>query len=270
MKEKILNFAPYYDKTLPLNIRLMGETEYEERIDVVRTKSELMSLEFISDGWGTLEINGQTYHPQKNDVFFLKKGSNHHYYSSKENPWHKYWVIFEGPLADMLVKNYLPENTYFFPDCHCKNIVQNIIKIADTYADDYKRMVDEISVELMRFFVYVSHRDERRRDDLSEKIRKKIDFYIEKEFSLDTVCEDLGYSKNYIIQVFEKAYGVTPYQYYMEKKFAAAKNYLEDTTLPIGEIAERLSYCDQRYFSVCFKNYVGMSPTEYRKKMQNA
>jgi len=148
--------------------------------------------------------------------------------------------------------------------------VQNIIKIIDTYPDNYKRMVDEVSVELMKFFVYISYRDEHQTDGLAVKIKKKIDFYIEKEFSLDKICDEMKYSKNYIIQVFEKAYSLTPYQYYMEKKFAAAKNYLQDTTLPVGEIAERLSYCDQRYFSACFKNYVGMSPTEYRKKMQNS
>lgn len=268
MNEKILNFAPYYDETLPLNIRMMGETICDDTIDVVRTKSELTALEYIDDGCGTLEIEGKCVYPQKNDVFFLKKGSNHHYYSSKENPWHKYWIIFEGPLAEILVNNYLPSDTYHFPNCECKEQVKNVIDIIRKYPQDYKRMVDEVTIELVRFFVYIKHREEKKADKLSDKIRRRLDFYAEKEFSLDTICEELQYSKNHIIQVFEKDYGVTPYQYYMEQKFEAAKIYLQNTTLPVGEIAERLAYCDQRYFSACFKSYVGMSPTQYRKKMQ--
>lgn len=268
MNEKILNLAPFYDESLPLNVRMMGETICDDTIDVVRTKSELTALEYIDDGCGTLEIEGRCVHPQKNDVFFLKKGTAHHYYSSKENPWHKFWIIFEGPLAELLVKEYLPEDTYHFPNCQCGEIVKSIIEITRRFSDDYRRMVDEITVELMKFFVYIKHREDQRPEELADRIRYRLDFYIEKDFSLDTICEELNYSKNHIIQVFENAYGETPYQYYMEKKLEAAKIYLQNTTLPVGEIAQRLSYCDQRYFSVCFKNSVGMSPTEYRKKMQ--
>ncbi|MGN1160741.1 MAG: AraC family transcriptional regulator [Candidatus Fimenecus sp.] len=268
MNEKILNFAPYYDESLPLNIRMMGETICDDTIDVVRTKSELTALEYIDDGCGTLEIEGKCVYPQKNDVFFLKKGTCHHYYSSKENPWHKYWIIFDGPLAEMLIHEYLPQDIYHFPNCDCKEIVKNVIEIVKKYREDYKRMVDEITVEFIRFLVYIKHREDKKPDSLADRIRRRLDFYVEQEFSLDKICEELNYSKNHIIQVFEDSYGETPYQYYVEKKLEAAKIYLQNTTLPVGEIAERLSYCDQRYFSACFKSNTGMSPTEYRKKMQ--
>ena len=76
MNEIILNFAPYYDESLPLNVRMMGETICDDTIDVVRTKSELTALEYIDDGCGTLEIEGRCVYPQKNDVFFLKKGTS--------------------------------------------------------------------------------------------------------------------------------------------------------------------------------------------------
>ncbi len=267
MNEIVLNFTPYCDDSLPLNIRMIGETICDDTIDVVRTKSKLTALEFIDGGCGFLKIDGVTHKLQKNDVFFLKKGTNHHYYSSKENPWHKYWMIFDGTMADILIENYFPEGVYHFPNCDCKKIVNNIMGIVEEYKNDYKRMVDEITVELTRFAVYVKYRTTERSNELPEEIRKRLDFYVEKEFSLDTICDELNYSKNHIIQVFEKTYGITPYQYYMRQKFAVAKTYLQNTTFSIGEVAERLSFCDQRYFSVCFKNHVGMSPSEYRKKM---
>ena len=266
MNEIILNLAPYYDESLPLNIRMTGETICDDTIDVVRTKSELTALEFIDSGNGILEINGKRYEIKQNDVFFLKKGTNHHYYSSKENPWHKYWMIFEGPLAEMLIDTFLPEDTYVFTECECKKIINSMIKIFEEFSKDYNRLVDEITVELTRLFVYLKHRRGTKSAGLSDEIRKRLDSGVEQDFSLDEICDDLGYSKNYIIQVFEKNYGTTPYQYYIQQKIAVAKTYLQNTVLPINEVAERLSFRDQRYFSAWFKNYAGTTPTEYRNK----
>lgn len=271
MNEKIINLSPYYNASLPFNISMMGETFCDDKFDVVRTRSELMALEFIADGKGTLEIDGKCVYPQKNDIFFLRKGSAHHYYSSRENPWHKYWIIFEGPFAEMLVHNYMPDGAFHFPNCSISENINNALNAYEAYLKhhrNYARLCDEISVELLNIAVYLKHRGERANESLAELIRQKLDFYVEQEFSLDKICDELKYSKNHIIQVFEGEYGITPYQYYITQKCDAAKIYLQNTTLPVGEIAQRLSYCDQRYFSACFKSIVGMSPTQYRKKMQ--
>ena len=54
----------------PLGIRFVGETMCDEKFIITRNCSDLTSFEYIVDGYGTLEINGQVLHPQKGDIFF--------------------------------------------------------------------------------------------------------------------------------------------------------------------------------------------------------
>lgn len=45
-----------------------------------------------------------------------------------------------------------------------------------------------------------------------------------------------------------------------------AKALLSSSTLSIQEISDRLNFANQSFFSKYFKQHVGISPTEYRKK----
>ena len=53
-------------------------------------------------------------------------------------------------------------------------------------------------------------------------------------------------------------------KYINEVKIAEAKRMLAKTQVPIKEIAARLYYSDQFYFSQQFKRITGYSPSEYR------
>ena len=59
---------------------------------------------------------------------------------------------------------------------------------------------------------------------------------------------------------------MTPYEYLMEQKTESARNLLKYSLLSVKEIADRLGFFDQYYFSNYFKQKNGISPLEYRKK----
>jgi two-component system response regulator YesN len=46
-----------------------------------------------------------------------------------------------------------------------------------------------------------------------------------------------------------------------------APGFLRDPDVRIHEIAGRIGYKDQRYFSVSFKKLVGVTPNEFRDKL---
>lgn len=114
----------------PLSVNFVGETVCDDKFDIKRECSDLMSLEYIVEGRGTLEINGQVLHPEKGDVFFLPYGSRHHYYSNSKNGWRKYFISFYGKMADALVENYLPKNTYLFKGCFLEKNFSRIFDLA--------------------------------------------------------------------------------------------------------------------------------------------
>jgi len=95
-------------------------------------------------------------------------------------------------------------------------------------------------------------------------------FYINKnydrEISLDELAELCLMSKSYFRSQFKKYKGTSPYKYREEVRISWAKKYLRSNLFSSTEIAEKLGYCDIYHFSKAFKNSVGISPTEYRRK----
>ena len=50
-------------------------------------------------------------------------------------------------------------------------------------------------------------------------------------------------------------------------RISQAVRLMEDRELSINQIAEKVGYSNQHYFSAAFKNCQGMSPSEFRKNM---
>lgn len=266
MIEKFKNFSALYDENEPLKIDIVGETYCDKTFRIERNISDLNALEFIIEGKGTLDIDNQHLSPEKSDVFFLKKGKYHKYAADSKEPWHKFWIVFNGDFAESLIKCYLPEDVYLFKNCDAvKRYFEEIVDI--TRKDmPYGIMVNKITISLMHIFIYIRNRVIMDNEDLPDVIRKNLDESIESPFNLDNLCKEVNYSKNYVIHVFKNKYKVTPYQYFLDKKIEAAKTYLIHTNLSVGNISNTLHYADQQYFSSSFKKATGCSPLEYRRK----
>ncbi len=248
----------------PLSVNFVGETLCDEKFDIRRENSDLTSLEYIVDGHGTLEINGQVLYPEKGDVFFLPNGSRHHYYSQSQNGWHKYFISFYGKMADALIENYLPENTYLFKGCFLEKNFSRMFDIAFN-TESLSDAEQLLGVELFKIFSALHERRTVDQLDLADKIKRNIDNHLYDEFNLDALCMYMNYSKNHIINIFSEKYGKTPYQYYIDAKINLAKDFLLNTNMMISEIASALSYTNSQYFSICFKKITGYSPRSFRQ-----
>lgn len=60
--------------------------------------------------------------------------------------------------------------------------------------------------------------------------------------------------------------GMSPVEYIRETRVKKAAQMLEKEDLTIMEIAYKVGMSDSRYFSKCFKNTYGVTPTEYRQQ----
>lgn len=247
----------------PLGIRFVGETVCDDEFMIERSCSDLTSFEYIVDGYGTLEINGQILHPKKGDIFFINEGSRHKYYSQKENGWHKYFISFYGPVARELIMHYLPKDTYLFENCYLENTFSHIFNLAVNNTD-IQTAQNKLSVEVFKIFNFLRCRTIMENKDLADKIKSYVENHLNDDFNLENLCNELNYSKNHLINIFSKKYSVTPYQYYINCKISLAKEYLSNTNKSISEIANTLAYSDQQYFSYCFKKATGISPGKYR------
>jgi YesN/AraC family two-component response regulator len=92
--------------------------------------------------------------------------------------------------------------------------------------------------------------------------------YIEKtpldQITLKEAAESIHINPSYLSQLFKQQLNKKFVDYITELRIEESKRLLQNTTLRMSEIAERVGYSDLAYFSNNFKKIVGSSPSEYR------
>ncbi|WP_031409168.1 response regulator transcription factor [Geobacillus vulcani] len=94
--------------------------------------------------------------------------------------------------------------------------------------------------------------------------------YIQKHFSqpdltLESVAQFLNVSPVYLSRMIKQELGISFTHLLTKTRMEKASELLLSTELPIHEIAERVGYDTQHYFSTAFKKTIGVSPNQYRK-----
>ena len=109
--------------------------------------------------------------------------------------------------------------------------------------------------------------DNRQTDDgllLAEKIHGYISENYTQRLDISGIAARFSYSPDYIIRVFKRAYGQTPYNYISSRKTEYAKLLLSTTDKSVGEIAEACGYSDFTTFYRAFKSQTGVSPKNWK------
>lgn len=100
---------------------------------------------------------------------------------------------------------------------------------------------------------------------LSDRICRYLSDNIGVHFSSENIEKRFYLSYKYMSHLFKKEKGVTMQQYHNSVRMDEACRLLCSTLMSISEIADKLGFSDVLYFSRCFRNYTGKSPSAYRK-----
>lgn len=101
---------------------------------------------------------------------------------------------------------------------------------------------------------------------LSDRICRHLSDNLAVPFSSESIEKEFFLSYKYMAHLFKKEKGVTMQQYHNSVRMDEACRLLCSTLMSIGEIADKLGFSDVLYFSRCFHNYTGKSPSVYRKE----
>lgn len=135
------------------------------------------------------------------------------------------------------------------------------------------RHLSDIEEAFLKFALSLSEKIARKRDTGSQALALRALDYMEKNYmrtdlSLNTVCEYLAVSVSYFSMIFKTEAKETFVEALTRIRMEKARQILETTSLKNYEVAEKVGYNDPHYFSATFKKQVGMTPTEYAKKMR--
>lgn len=86
----------------------------------------------------------------------------------------------------------------------------------------------------------------------------------ESEFDLDRLSKELNMSKSTLHRKMKAITGLTPLDFVRNIKMKQACRMLTEHELSISEIAYALGFTNPKYFTKCFKEEFGTTPTEYQ------
>lgn len=100
---------------------------------------------------------------------------------------------------------------------------------------------------------------------LTERVSEVVQAHISDiDFSLDDVAAALFISPNYLRQLFKQETGQTFTEFLTAQRMQHAHMLLGNPQTKVCDVAEQAGYADSRYFSVCFKKFYHMTPSEYQ------
>ncbi|MFD2331174.1 response regulator [Cohnella sp. GCM10020058] len=96
------------------------------------------------------------------------------------------------------------------------------------------------------------------------EIKRYIEQHYFEDIKISMFTERYFLSREYLMKLFKQQYGFGIHEYVQKVRMDKAKALLDRPELKIQEISEMLGFKDKNYFSKAFRNYVGLSPSEYR------
>lgn len=102
---------------------------------------------------------------------------------------------------------------------------------------------------------------------LLENILKAVEENLsEPDFDVQHLAEKVNMSRSTLTRKLKAITGLTPLEYIRRVKMQHAFRMLEDTRATVNEVALALGYYNRKYFTTCFKEEYGITPSEYQKQ----
>jgi Bacterial regulatory helix-turn-helix proteins, AraC family len=141
---------------------------------------------------------------------------------------------------------------YFLKPMRASDILDCLNRLADEYLGNEE--VQQLSVEEKNPFV----------QDALEYMKESYS----RDISLSGVAKKLGISAGYLSTLLNQHLGCSFNDQLNQIRIDRASCYLEQNFLKNYEIAYKVGFKDEKYFSRVFKKIKGMSPKEYRMRKQ--
>ena len=239
---------------------------------------------YVRSGFLTVSISGESYIGKTGEAFVVSPG-NLHLMGSQTGTVDYYTFLF--PLKyisfrtdDMLDEKLLePLNSGHLMICPrvkdtAKELCEQLIKIYEAKNDESESKITtqvRTKIILLQFILEMWKKGFVTENDTSGRntVEKEMVSYIQQNFtgtiSLKEFGEQFHLSEKYISRYFKEHFHITISQYVTYLRLKHAKQLLQDTDIPVTEIAMQSGYQNISYFIRSFKKTYEVSPLQYRK-----
>ena len=239
---------------------------------------------YVRSGFLTVSISGESYIGKTGEAFVVSPG-NLHLMGSQSGTVDYYTFLF--PLKyisfrtdDMLDEKLLePLNSGHLMICPrvkdtAKELCEQLIEIYEAKNDESESKITtqvRTKIILLQFILEMWKKGFVIENDTSGRntVEKEMVSYIQQNFigkiSLREFGEQFHLSEKYISRYFKEHFHITLSQYVTYLRLEHAKQLLQDTDIPVTDVAMQSGYQNVSYFIRSFQKAYAVSPLKYRK-----
>lgn len=271
---------PFKDKSAPLIVGSCGtyRLRTRDRLPTKRPRGRLdYQLLYVASGKTHFFINGKEREVSAGHmVLYLPRQEQDYVYYGKDKP-EVYWVHFTGSEVKNILKHYdipLDDNVFY-------------CGVASIYTYLFKEMINELqacrvgfqellTMYLRQIFLLIQRSRLEQKPAVStylqeemEHARRYFNEHYNENINIEGFAASRSMSVSWFLRNFKQVTGMSPMHYILINRINNAVSLLETTDYNVTEISAIVGYENPMYFSRLFKKQKGVSPTEYRKILQD-
>lgn len=240
----------------------VGKNEYPEEKTVFG--GELWSSELILhlSGLADIRFNGKELVCAENTVRYLPKGKNREYVVYRRDYGECIDIFFDTdrPISEeafvMSLKNNARIKLLF------KKLFSVWVAKNDGYYFESMSLLYKIFAEMQKLD-YIPENQYRAVQPAINYIEEN---FLNEKISISALAEMCRISESYLKKLFIKKFSVPPIKYIIQLKINYACDLLLSERYSVTQVSNFCGYENIHFFSRQFKEYVGVSPTEFQRK----
>ncbi|WP_055107322.1 AraC family transcriptional regulator [Paenibacillus ihumii] len=265
-------FSPTGNAGLPLAVESIGYNPEQEPISRPDGYPKYHWIQ-TEEGEGILNYANEAVRLPEGTGVLLPPGLPHSYKGSSAGVWRTYYLTFGGEAAAQIITSFGVQTSSLYrldSDSSFVPLLGSMLARLDTDTDVFGL---ETSTDAYRFLGLLSKYGQVSPLSAARNIERLIPVlkWMEQNFSdsdvgLDDLAEIAQMSGRQLSKLFQRAFGLSPYAYFVQMRIHKAKELLAGRSeLTVAVIAEHAGFRDPSHFVATFRRNTGMTPQHFRK-----
>lgn len=233
-------------------------------------------IQYCTRGCGTVIVNDNPFRVNSGECFICFPGAVLVEKADEKDPWGLSWIILKGIRMNYYLKMLdITEKSPVISSCKDNHILEYMNQIIDSFNQKDQGTVFRHLSNLYAIFseIFILKKKsyiplaQTQNEYVSQAIQYIDNNYYNK-IKISDIAEHLGINRSYFFSIFKKYMHLSPQDYLIQFRVKKACEFLSNPYATISNVAYSVGY-DPLILSRIFKHIIGISPTEYKQRMQN-
>jgi AraC-like DNA-binding protein len=218
-------------------------------------------------GTGVFLSEGRELRLGAGDVFVLFTGQVHHL--TAVDQWEFRWLTLDGEMPDAVVKSFGIGNEPFASGPCPQELFQRLSSEIVKISPQSQRIASATAFEILS----LAYRRRTEAPLATERFEKSLELirrrYASRDFNISILAREVGVHRTSLTQLFRDNLMMTPIEYLTSFRVSRAIKLLQESDLPVRDVALRCGFSCPNYFANVVHRKVGLTPTAIRSEARH-